>query len=88
LFSTWLQRLFFIIRSFIMGLLGGVVTYLVIFYLGSIDVVGSILLGGFVFVFSLVVTRLFDAQVTQGTKKLVELMTNHITIRDFIMKHF
>jgi hypothetical protein len=88
LFSTWLQRLYFIIRSFIMGLLGGAVTYLVIFYLGSIDVVGSIFLGGFVFVFSLVVTRLFDSQITQGTKKLVELMANHITIRDFIMKHF
>jgi hypothetical protein len=88
LFSTWLQRLYFIIRSFIMGLLGGAVTYLVIFYLGSIDVVGSIFLGGFVFVFSLVVTRLFDSQITQGTKKLIELMANHITIRDFIMKHF
>jgi hypothetical protein len=88
LFSTWLQRLYFIIRAFIMGQLGGAVTYLIILYLGSIDVVGSIIIGGFVFVFSLVVTRLFDAQITQGTKKLVELMANHITIRDFIMKHF
>ena len=88
LFSTWLQRLYFIIRTFIMGLLSGAVTYLIILYLGSINVVGSIIIGGFVFVFSLVVTRLFDAQITHGTKKLVELMANHITIRDFIMKHF
>ena len=88
LFSTWLQRLYFIIRAFIMGQLGAAVTYLIILYLGSIDVVGSIIIGGFVFVFSLVVTRLFDAQITHGTKKLVELMANHITIRDFIMKHF
>ena len=88
LFSTWLQRLYFIIRTFIMGLLSGAVTYLIILYLGSINVVGSIIIGGFVFVFSLVVTRLFDAQITHGTKKLIELMANHITIRDFIMKHF
>lgn len=88
LFSTWWQRLYFIIRAFIMGQLGGAVTYLIILYLGSIDVVGSIIIGGFVFVFSLVATRLFDAQITHGTKKLVELMANHIIIRDFIMKHF
>ena len=88
LFSTWLQRLYFIIRSFLMGLIGAAVTYLIIWYLGSINVVGSIIIGTFVFVFSLVVTRLFDTQITQATKKLVELMASHRTVRDFIMKHF
>jgi len=88
LFSTWLQRLYFIIRSFLMGQVGAALTYLIIFYLGTINVVGSIIIGAFVFVFSLVITRLFDAQITQATKKIVELMANHRTIRDFIMKHF
>jgi hypothetical protein len=88
LFSTWLQRLYFIIRSFLMGLVSAAVTYLIIWYLGSINVVGSIIIGTFVFVFSLAVTRLFDTQITQVTKKIVELMTSHRAIRDFIMKHF
>ena len=88
LFSTWLQRLYFIIRSFLMGLLSAAVTYLVIWYLGSINVIGSIILGTFAFVFSLAATRLFDTQITQATKKIVELMTSHRAIRDFIMKHF
>ncbi len=88
LFSTWLQRLYFIIRSFLMGLISASVTYLIVWYLGSINVVGSIIIGTFVFVFSLAVTRLFDTQITQVTKKLVELMTSHRNIRDFIMKHF
>jgi hypothetical protein len=88
LFSTWLQRLYFIIRSFLMGLIGAAVTYLIIWYLGSINVIGSIIIGSFVFVFSLVVTRLFDTQITQATKKLVELLASHRGIRDFIMKHF
>jgi len=88
LFSTWLQRLYFIIRSFLMGLVGAAVTYLVIWYLGSIDVIGSIIMGTFVFVLSLVVTRLFDVQITKATKKIVELMAGHKTIRDFIMNHF
>jgi ABC-type multidrug transport system fused ATPase/permease subunit len=88
LFSTWLQRLYFVIRSFLMGIISATVTYLIIGYLGSINVVGSIIIGTFVFVFSLFVTRLFDTQITQSTKKIVELMANHRTIRDFIMKHF
>jgi hypothetical protein len=88
LFSTWLQRLYFIIRSFLMGLVSAAVTYLVIWYLGYINVIGSIILGTFVFVFSLAATRLFDTQITQVTKKIVELMSSHRGIRDFIMKHF
>jgi len=88
LFSTWLQRLYFIIRSFLMGLVSAAVTYLIVWYLGSINVVGSIIIGTFVFVFSLAMTRSFDTQITQATKKIVELMTSHRAIRDFIMKHF
>jgi hypothetical protein len=71
-----------------MGLISASVTYLIVWYLGSINVVGSIILGTFVFVFSLVVTRLFDTQITQATKKIVEIMSSHRAIRDFIMKHF
>jgi hypothetical protein len=88
LFSTWLQRLYFIIRSFLMGLISAGVTFLIVLYLGSINVIESIIIGIFVFVFSLAVTRLFDTQITQVTKKIVEVMTSHRAIRDFIMKHF
>jgi hypothetical protein len=88
LFSTWLQRLYFIIRSFLMGLISAGVTFLIVWYLGSINVIGSIIIGIFVFVFSLAATRLFDTQITQVTKKIVEVMASHRAIRDFIMKHF
>jgi hypothetical protein len=88
LFSTWLQRLYFIIRSFLMGLISAGVTFLIVWYLGSINVIESIIIGIFVFVFSLAITRLFDTQITKVTKKIVELMTSHRVIRDFIMKHF
>jgi hypothetical protein len=88
LFSTWLQRLYFIIRSFLMGLISAGVTFLIVLYLGSINVIESIIIGIFVFIFSLAVTRLFDTQITKATKKIVELMASHRAIRDFIMKHF
>jgi hypothetical protein len=88
LYSTWLQRLYFIIRSFIMGEIGGAVTFLFIWYVGSIDAIKGFEFGIFVFVFSLVITRLFDAQITKVTKKIVELMASHRTVRNFIMNHF
>jgi hypothetical protein len=88
LFSTWLQRLYFIIRSSIMGLIGSAVTFLLIWSVGTINATTGIVFGIFVFALSLVITRLFDAQLTQATKKIVELMANHRTARDFIMNHF
>jgi hypothetical protein len=88
LLSTWLQRLYFIIRSSIMGLISGVVTALIILFYGTINVIGGIFIGIFVFVFSLVITRLFDTQLIKATKKIVETMTNHRAVRDFIMNHF
>lgn len=88
LFSTWLQRLYFIIRSFIMGLIGAAVTFLFIWSLGTINATTGIVFGIFVFALSLVITRLFDVQLTQATKKIVEIMASHRTVRDFIMSHF
>jgi hypothetical protein len=88
LLSTWLQRLYFIIRSFIMGQIGAAATFLFIWYVGSIDAITGFVFGIFVFVFSLVITRLFDVQITKATKKIVGLMAGHRTVRNFIMNHF
>jgi hypothetical protein len=46
-----------------MGLLSAAVTYLSIGYLGSIDVLRSIIVGSFAFIFSLAAKRLFDTQI-------------------------
>ncbi|MGZ4851458.1 MAG: hypothetical protein ACXV2C_08785 [Candidatus Bathyarchaeia archaeon] len=88
LFSTWLERLYFIIRAYIMGLIGSVVTFIFIWYVGKIDAVTGYIFGIFVFALSLVITRLFDVQLTKATKKIVEIMATHRTTRDFIMNHF
>jgi hypothetical protein len=68
-----------------MGLVSAAVTYLIIRYLGSINVIGSIIIGTFLFVFFLDITSLFDTQITQATQKIVELITSHRGIRDFII---
>ena len=88
LFSTWLQRLYFIIRSYIMGLIGSAFTFAFIWYVGTINAITGYLFGIVVFALSLVITRLFDVQLTKATKKIVELLASHRTVRDFIMNHF
>jgi len=88
LFSTWLQRLYFIIRSFLMGQVSTVFTFLFIWSVGTIDAVGMLFFGMFMFVSSLVITRLFDVQITQATKKIIELLASHRAVRNFIMNHF
>ena len=88
LFSTWLQRLYFIIRSSIMGLIGSAVTFLFILSVGTINAITGIVFGIFVFALSLAITRLFDVQLTKATKKVVEILASHRTVRDFIMNHF
>jgi len=88
LFSTWLHRLYFIIRSSIMGLIGAVVTSLFIWSVGSINATVGIVFGIFVFALALLITRLFDVQLTQVTKKIVDLLASHRIARDFIMNNF
>jgi hypothetical protein len=87
LLSIWLQRLYFIIRSFIMGQIGLVLTFTVVAYYGSINLVTSAGLGVVVFVASLVITRLFDSQISMATKRVVAALGSHKTVRDFIMNH-
>jgi hypothetical protein len=88
LLSTWLQRLYFIIRSFIMGILSASVTFPFILYFGSINVRLQVVLGIFTFVFSLAVSRLFDVQIVKATKKIVAFLGYHKGLRNFVLNHF
>ncbi len=88
LVSTWHQRLYFIIRAFIMSILGASVTFLFILIFGSINFRLQIILGIFTFVFSLAVSRLLDVQIVKTTRAIVALLSDHKGIRDFILNHF
>lgn len=83
-----MQRLYFIIRASIVGLISAAVTFFFILSVGSINAITGIVLGISVFAFSLVITRLFDVQLTQATRKIVEILASHKGLRDFIMNHF
>jgi hypothetical protein len=88
LVSTWHTRLYFIIRSLIMGLLGASMTLIFVLIFHSITLALEIPLGIFSFVFSLVISRLLDVQIVRATKIIVDYLSNHKSLRDFILNHF
>ena len=88
LLSTWLQRLYFIIRSFLMASISSLITIGFVSYFGTIGTTLALIIGMIVFVVSLVITRFFDVQIVKATKSIVMLLGSHRTLRDFIMNHF
>jgi len=88
LLSTWLQRLYFIIRSALLSMLAMVVTFFYVSFFGEIGVVLAVIMGVLIFIVGLAVTRLFDVQIVRVTKYIVNRLADHTTIRDFIMNHF
>jgi hypothetical protein len=87
LLSTWLQRLYFIIRSALMSVLAMVVTFFYVSFFGQIGVVLAVVMGVLIFTIGLIVTRLFDVQTVKVTKYIVRRLANHKKMREFIMNH-
>jgi ABC-type transport system involved in cytochrome bd biosynthesis fused ATPase/permease subunit len=79
--------LYFVIRATIMGLMSALITFIVVWYLGMIDVAEAVFLGIFVFVVSLVVSRLFDKQIVRVSKKIVNFLNKHRRLRMFVLKN-
>jgi ABC-type transport system involved in cytochrome bd biosynthesis fused ATPase/permease subunit len=85
--SVRIQRLYFVIRATIMGLISALITFIVVWYLGMIDVAEAVFLGIFVFVVSLVVSRLLDKQIVRVSKKIVTFLNKHRRLRTFVLKN-
>jgi hypothetical protein len=88
LLSTWQQRLYFIVRSALMSLIGAGITFSFVIYYGSLTLVVALLVGLAGFVAALVLTRLLDGQISETTQAIVRRLALHRTLRDFIMGHF
>jgi len=88
LVSTWQSRLYFIIRSIIMGLLGVLPTLSFILIFHSINFLLEIPLGIFTFIYSLSVSRLLDVQIVKATQLIVNYLGTHETLRNFVLNHF
>jgi hypothetical protein len=84
--SVRIQRLYFVIRSVIMGLIGSLMYFLVVWYLGTIDAAQAVFLGLFVFVTSLVISRVFDTQIVRASKRMFSLLNKYKWLRTFVLK--
>jgi len=84
--SVRIQRLYFVVRSVIMSLLSALIYFLVVWYLGMIDAVQAAFLGVFVFVVSLITSRLFDKQIVRISRGIINLIRKHERLKTFILK--
>ena len=84
--SVKTQRLYFVVRSVLMSLISALIYFLVVLYLGVIDAVQAAFLGVFVFVVALVMSRLFDKQIVNASKKIIRFLNKHKRTRTFVLK--
>ena len=71
-----------------MGLLSASLTLLFVLIFHSITIALEIPLGIFSFIFSLAVSRLLDVQIVKATKTITDYLSNHQSLRNFILNHF
>jgi hypothetical protein len=85
---TWGQRLYFIIRSAMMGLMGAVMTAGIVLFVGEVNALQVGVISVASFIATLAITRLFDARITAGSKRIVSSLSRHKRLRSAILNHF
>ena len=85
---TWTQRLYFVVRSTVMGFIGTILTASIVFVLGTVNAIQAALIGVASFIATLVITRLFEAQITQSSKAIVQFLSRYKRLRGVILNHF
>ena len=86
--TTWMQRVYFVVRSFIMGLISAGITVIFLLYFGSITLTLGLVLGIGGSVLPLVISRLFDNQIVKLTTKIVSFLNGHKSLKNFMINHF
>jgi NhaP-type Na+/H+ or K+/H+ antiporter len=87
LVSNQTQRLYFVVRSMIMSILGAIITLVVFWQLGTINVIEDFVLGIFTYAICLVLSRLFDKRIVNVSKKIIMHLGEHTKLRDFIVRN-
>lgn len=84
--SVRLQRLYFILRTILMGIVSALITFSIIFIIGTIDFYQALGLGIFVYIFSLMFSRLFDDKIVTISIKLTQFLEKHDKLRSIFLK--
>jgi hypothetical protein len=84
--SVNLERLYFIVRSSIMGGMTGILTFAIISLLKVTSFLQLAFIGVFIFVVSLVASRVFDKSVVRLSNLIIAYLGRHKKIKEFILK--
>jgi hypothetical protein len=71
LVSSSTQRIYFVVRSLIMTILGTIITLAVFWQLTTINVIEDFVLGVSLYVISFILSRLFDAKIVNISKNII-----------------
>lgn len=82
------ERLYFIARSCLMGLIGGLIFPTAALILGSINFIQTIIIGFFVLVVALIISRLFEKYIDKATRKILKYLNKYKKFKAFILKYF
>jgi hypothetical protein len=88
LVSNQTQRIYFVVRSMMMTVLGAIITLAIFWQLGTINLIEDFVLGISIYAICLVVSRLFDKRIVDISKKMIVYLGEHTRLRDFIVKNF
>jgi hypothetical protein len=82
------RRLYFIIRSWLMGYVGAAILFGACLILGSINFVQTVTLSTFAFFTSLVISRLLDKKIEFAVRKILNFLNRNQKIKNLIVNHF
>jgi hypothetical protein len=88
LVSNQTQRLYFVVRSMMMTILGAIITLAIFWQLRTINVSEDFAIGISTYAICLVLSRLFDKRIVNISQKMIVYLEEHTKLRDFIVKNF
>jgi len=80
------EKVFFVIKYWIMSFFQGVAIIVVVFLLGAINALQLIILGIILFFISLVISRHFDKKITSIAKIIAKKLVNYPKIESLLLK--
>jgi len=83
--SVCLERLYFVIRSSVMGLITGLLTYAIISIFLITNFFDLVLLGIFAFFVSLLISRYFDGPIVKVCNVILKYLNRYQRLRTFIL---
>ncbi|XHH09624.1 MAG: hypothetical protein ACFCUE_03080 [Candidatus Bathyarchaeia archaeon] len=83
--SVSLERLYFVIRSSVMGSITGLLTYAIISIFKITNFLDLVLLGVFAFLVSLVISRYFDGPIVKICNLILKYLNHYQRLRSFIL---